>query len=94
MDYLIGHIIHLPYHFDIEGAFPCRGQTLEVKNYPALFSLIGYNFGGDGRDHFALPDLRPYSDAGPDFGHHARREWRDGEIVQYIVYNGIYPQRI
>lgn len=36
----------------------CDGSILQVKQYAALFSLIGKNFGGDGINTFALPDLR------------------------------------
>jgi len=35
-----------------------RGQVLQISQYPALFSLLGNRFGGDGRTTFALPDLR------------------------------------
>lgn len=36
----------------------CDGQLLYIANYPQLFSLIGTQFGGDGRSTFGLPDLR------------------------------------
>lgn len=36
----------------------CDGQVLAATDYPALFSLIGATYGGDGRTSFALPDLR------------------------------------
>lgn len=36
----------------------CQGQKLRVTDYPALFSLIGAFYGGDGRNTFRLPDLR------------------------------------
>lgn len=31
---------------------------MSTAQHPALFSLIGTIYGGDGRDTFALPDLR------------------------------------
>lgn len=37
---------------------PTNGQLLPIATYPALFSLIGTNFGGDGATNFQLPDLR------------------------------------
>lgn len=37
---------------------PCEGQTLNIQQYTALYSLIGTQFGGDGRTTFMLPDLR------------------------------------
>ncbi|GAA3601698.1 tail fiber protein [Flavivirga amylovorans] len=36
----------------------CDGQTLQISQYNALFSLLGTNYGGDGRRTFNLPDLR------------------------------------
>jgi len=36
----------------------CDGQLLAISQNQALFSLLGTNFGGDGRTTFALPDLR------------------------------------
>ncbi|CCG40578.1 phage tail protein [Magnetospirillum molischianum] len=37
---------------------PCDGRTLKVADYPALFSLIGTLYGGDGTTDFKIPDLR------------------------------------
>ncbi|AKC71731.1 hypothetical protein MB84_23215 [Pandoraea oxalativorans] len=37
---------------------PCAGQMLNVNLNPVLFSLLGVQYGGDGRSTFALPDLR------------------------------------
>jgi microcystin-dependent protein len=36
----------------------CDGQLLEIQEHRALFALLGTSFGGDGKTHFALPDLR------------------------------------
>lgn len=36
----------------------CKGQTLLIRDYPALYSLLATNWGGDGRTNFALPDMR------------------------------------
>lgn len=36
----------------------CNGQLLPINQNQALFSLLGTQFGGDGRVNFALPDLR------------------------------------
>ncbi|WP_303318765.1 phage tail protein [Flavivirga abyssicola] len=36
----------------------CDGQALQISQYSALFSLLGTNYGGDGRTTFNLPDLR------------------------------------
>ncbi len=36
----------------------CQGQLLSIAQNTALFSLLGTQYGGDGRTTFALPDLR------------------------------------
>lgn len=36
----------------------CDGSILNVQQNPALFSLLGNQYGGDGIHTFALPDLR------------------------------------
>lgn len=37
---------------------PADGRLLSRFSYPGLFTVIGYQFGGDGNTQFALPDLR------------------------------------
>jgi hypothetical protein len=36
----------------------CEGQLLQIGQNSALFSLLGFSYGGDGSTVFALPDLR------------------------------------
>ncbi len=36
----------------------CDGAIYNIATYPALFSLLGTTYGGDGITTFALPDLR------------------------------------
>jgi len=36
----------------------CNGQQLQISQNTALFSLLGTNFGGDGRTTFGLPNLQ------------------------------------
>ncbi len=36
----------------------CDGAILNIAQYTSLFSLIGFNFGGNLQTTFALPDLR------------------------------------
>lgn len=42
-----------PYRFGF-----CNGSVLAISSHSALFSLIGTNYGGDGRTSFALPEMR------------------------------------
>jgi hypothetical protein len=40
------------------GTFPASGQTLDISEFTALFSLLGNEYGGNGTTTFKLPDLR------------------------------------
>lgn len=42
----------------------CEGQQLNIKGNEALFSVIGTEYGGDGRTNFNLPDYRPRDNKG------------------------------
>ena len=41
-----------------DGWLPCDGRLLPIDKNQALFSLIGFTYGGDQKAAFALPDLR------------------------------------
>lgn len=51
-----------PYYMKAEG------QYLPISEWQALFSLLGTNFGGDGRTNFQLPDMRGRTAVGQGFG--------------------------
>lgn len=36
----------------------CEGQIMPISGNDAIFSLLGTNYGGDGRVTFGIPDLR------------------------------------
>ena len=46
----------------------CDGRLLPISSYTALFSILGTQYGGDGRTTFALPDLRGRVPLGPGQG--------------------------
>ena len=58
MEPFIGQIIMFGGNFTPKGWAFCNGQTMNIKDNPALFSILGTTYGGDGRVTFALPDLR------------------------------------
>lgn len=65
----IGAIILTAFNSNEHGAFRiCNGQWLNKHQYPVLFSRIGFTYGGDGGDHFALPDMRGLVARGCDWG--------------------------
>lgn len=57
------------------GSFPpadwafCNGQLLPISQNTALFSLLGTNYGGDGKSTFALPNLQGKFAIGAGQGH-------------------------
>ncbi|WP_239301296.1 InlB B-repeat-containing protein [Paenibacillus sp. ACRRY] len=74
----LGEIRLFPYNAIPKGWMPARGQSMSVTQNTALYSLLGLNFGGDGRTTFSLPNL---SGSAPD------------GMGYYIAINGIYPSR-
>lgn len=46
----------------------CNGGTVPLNQYSALFSLIGFSFGGDGRSSFGLPNLNGAAPCGSGQG--------------------------
>ncbi len=57
-DPFIGEIVWVGYTFCPRGWAAADGQLLSINQYQSLYSLLGTQFGGDGRTTFALPDLR------------------------------------
>ena len=67
-DPFIGQLSVFAGSFAPRGWAFCDGGLLRINEYQALFSLIGTNYGGDGRTNFALPDLRGRVVIGPGQG--------------------------
>jgi microcystin-dependent protein len=56
----------------------CDGQMMDIAQNPALFSILGTTYGGDGVHTFKLPDTKA----------------RDAEGMRHVIcVNGIYPSR-
>jgi microcystin-dependent protein len=58
MEVYLGTILLFGFSFAPRGFAFCSGQLVAISQNDALFSLLGTQFGGDGRTTFALPDLR------------------------------------
>jgi microcystin-dependent protein len=54
----LGEIRMFGFGFAPRGWALCGGQILSIAQNTALFSLLGTNYGGDGKTTFALPDLQ------------------------------------
>ena len=57
-DPFVGEIRPFGFSFAPVGWAVCAGQLMPISQNTALFSILGTQYGGDGRTNFALPDLR------------------------------------
>src|SRR5471032_214069 len=57
-DQFVGEVRMFAGNFAPLGWAFCNGQILPISQNTALFSLLGTNYGGDGRATFALPNLQ------------------------------------
>jgi microcystin-dependent protein len=92
METYIGMIAQFPYNRTLVQWLACNGQLLEASNHQALFSLLGFQFGGDGHSRFAVPDLRPKDEHGNPI-HLNVGDMYNGKpyIPYYICVEGLYP---
>jgi microcystin-dependent protein len=58
MDPFVAEIRIFPFNFPPKGWAFCQGQLMPISQNTALFSLLGTNYGGDGKSTFGLPDLQ------------------------------------
>lgn len=63
-DFFIGEIRLFPFQTIPHGWVPCNGQSLVIQQNPALYALIGTQFGGNGSTSFNLPNLNGRAIAG------------------------------
>jgi len=54
----VAEIRIFPFNFAPTGWAFCNGQLLPISQNTALFSLLGTQYGGDGKSTFALPNLQ------------------------------------
>jgi microcystin-dependent protein len=57
-DPFVAEIRVFGFNFAPKGWAECNGQILPISQNTALFSLLGTNFGGDGKSTFGLPDFQ------------------------------------
>jgi len=57
-EFFVGEIIMVAFDLVPEGWAKCEGQQLKINDFPALYSLIGATYGGNGSTTFNLPDFR------------------------------------
>ncbi len=57
-DAFVAEIRIFPFNFAPKGWAFCDGQLLAISQNTALFSLLGTQYGGDGKSTFGLPNLQ------------------------------------
>jgi microcystin-dependent protein len=77
---ILGQIQLFGFPFAPRGWAFCEGQMMSIAQNTALFALVGTTYGGDGRQTFALPDLR-------------EQEKPLGGARYCIALQGIFPAR-
>lgn len=68
MDPFVAEIRVFGFSFAPTGWAKCDGQLLPISQNTALFSLLGVNFGGDGRSTFGLPNFQASAAVGQGQG--------------------------
>ncbi len=79
-DAFVGEVRAMPYGFVPSGWALCNGALLDSASSAALFSLLRYRYGGDGRTQFALPNIPPLAG-------------KEGTLQYCIALQGRYPPR-
>ena len=82
-DGTIGEIRLFAGQFAPTGWSFCNGETLDIARHTALYSILGTQYGGDGRINFQLPHLAPLKES--DGG--------EAPIRYVICLEGMYPRR-
>lgn len=67
-DSYIGSIGVMAGNYCPQGTLPADGRTLQISQYQALYSIIGFTYGGDGRTVFVLPNLNGRTPVGAGIG--------------------------
>jgi microcystin-dependent protein len=94
MDQFLAEIRIFAGNFAPTGWALCHGQLMPISQNTALFSLLGTQYGGDGRSTFALPDLQDrvpmHAGQAPGFQEHFVGE--TGGVESVTLMNSELPQ--
>lgn len=82
----IGSICPVAITYCPKGTLEADGRLLKIADHRTLFSLMENQYGGNGKTHFALPDLR-----GQSIG--ARSGRKSISIKYCVVIQGIFPPK-
>jgi microcystin-dependent protein len=63
----LGQVEAFAFNFAPPGWLPCDGRTLQIAQNQALFALLAFTYGGDGRMTFGIPRMAPIGINGPHY---------------------------
>lgn len=86
MEAYLAAIIWMATAYAPQGTLEANGQCLSINQNQALYATMGTRYGGDGKNNFCLPDLRPVVNGVKD------SNWNNGPRAVIFV-QGIYPSR-
>lgn len=89
-DQYLGEIRMVGFSFAPTGWALCNGQLMSISQATALFSLLGTNYGGDGKSTFGLPNLQASAPMGYGNGNGLTpRYWGEtgGEVAVTLLQN-------
>ncbi|MEO8886255.1 MAG: tail fiber protein, partial [Mucilaginibacter sp.] len=58
MEPIIGEIRPFAFNYPPQGWLYCDGRKLSIQQYTALYATIGFQYGGDQKTYFNLPNLQ------------------------------------
>ena len=88
-DRTLGEVTLFAGNFTIRGWEACDGKLLSISQYTALYSIIGINYGGDGRSTVGLPNMTaPLSNMRYLIAMDGRYPSRDGAGGEYEAFIG------
>jgi microcystin-dependent protein len=73
-EFYVAQIMMTGFNFAQRGFAQCNGQLLPINQNAALFSLLGTQYGGNGVQNFALPDMRSRTPVG--YGQSSDSGWQ------------------
>jgi microcystin-dependent protein len=77
----LGELLTVPYNYCPAGWLPTEGQTMPIRQYTPLFSLLGTTYGGDVKSTFLLPNMKP------------TRTESGATVMHCIAIVGVWPPR-
>lgn len=77
----IGTVCTFAFDWCPQGYLPADGRLLQIREYTALFGLVGFRYGGDQQNTFGIPDLRGRTPVGKGLGTGLTQSIAMGQVI-------------